>query len=413
MASGVEPPSGRRPRRSLLLVLIATAVSAASSFVILLVVAPALGPAGYASFSVYWGALFMVVGILFGVQQESTRAVSHGGEPFSESGGSSSLLRFAGVLGAAVLVLVVTTGLIWAGPLFGSSNADWAYPLAIAVASYVGVAALNGILAGSGQWGGFAAVPLIDGLLRLILVAIALWTGGDGTALAWAVAIPFPVSLVVIASARWAAVRSYSRVRESYRALASNASRTMVASTANAVLVNGFPVILSLLAGGDRAALGAVVLALTLTRAPILVPLTALQSMLIARFSAAPEKAPRLMVTVLIGLCVFTPAVGVVAGLWGESLLVELFGGGFAIEGALLTWLVIASGCLGVLTVTGARALAAGRHTAFATGWVLACVLAVAAVALTPGGIGFRTVVGLIVGPLIGAAWHLVFGRRP
>ncbi|KQQ68805.1 hypothetical protein ASF63_02110 [Microbacterium sp. Leaf320] len=388
-------------------------MSAASSFLILLVVAPALGPAGYASFSVYWGALFMVVGILFGVQQESTRAVSHKGESFPESGGSSSLLRFAGVLGAAVLVLVVTTGLIWAGPLFGSANAGWAYPLAIAVASYVGVAALNGILAGSGQWGGFAAVPLIDGLLRLILVAIALWTGADGTALAWAVAIPFPVSLLVVVSARWAAVRSYSRVRESYRALASNASRTMVASTANAVLVNGFPVILSLLAGGDRAALGAVVLALTLTRAPILVPLTALQSMLIARFSAAPEKAPRLMVTVLIGLCVFTPVVGVVAGLWGESLLVGLFGGGFAIEGALLTWLVIASGCLGVLTVTGARALAAGRHTAFATGWVLACVLAVAAVALTPGDIGFRTVVGLIVGPLIGAAWHLVFGRRP
>lgn len=56
--------------------MLATAVSAASSFLVLMLVAGALGPAAYAQFSVFWGALFMLIAMLFGVQQEATRGVS-------------------------------------------------------------------------------------------------------------------------------------------------------------------------------------------------------------------------------------------------------------------------------------------------------------------------------------------------
>lgn len=411
MASDLESAPGRGSNSSLLLVLGATAISAASSFVVLLIVAPALGPAGYASFSVYWAALFMAVGILFGVQQEATRAVSDLGHTSVRGVGGASLPRFAAVLSVALLVALVASGALWATSLFGEANAGWTFPLAIAVASYVGVAALNGLLAGSGHWAAFAAVPLIDGTLRLVLVAAALWAGSDGTALAWAVAIPFPVSLLIVGAARWRTVRAHSIVRESYRALSRNASRTIVASTANAVLVNGFPVVLSLVAGEDRAALGIVVLALTLTRAPILVPLTALQSMLIAKFSASPRNAHRLMSRVLLGLAVITPILAVVAGLWGAGALAWLFRD-FVTSGALLAWLVVASGCLGMLTVTGARVLAAGKHGVFASGWVLACALAIVVVTVMPGDVGTRAVVGLIAGPLAGAVYHVAFGLR-
>ncbi|MGP6171510.1 lipopolysaccharide biosynthesis protein [Microbacterium sp. A204] len=412
MSMGSVDSAGHRSRRSIFLVLFATVVSGASGFVTLLIVAPVVGPVGYASFSLYWSALFMVVGVLFGVQQETTRAVSGLGQDPTEKNSGASVIRFAGVLAAAVLLLTVLTSIFWAEPLFGSGNADWGIALAVGIASYVGVATLNGVLAGSGQWGGFAAIPIIDGVLRLVLVVIALWAGGDGAALAWAVALPFPVSVAAVAVARWSIVRSRSTVRESYRTFSLNASRTIVASTANAVLVTGFPVILSLVGSDDRAALGVVVLALTLARAPILVPLTVLQSMLIARFSASPATARRLMVTVLLGLAAVTPILAAVAGLWGEGVLVRLFGEDFAVSGALLAWLVVASGCLGLLTVTGARVLAAGRHNVFATGWVLACLLAIAAVVLTPGELGVRTVVGLVAGPLIGVVVHLAFRRR-
>lgn len=412
MSSSAESPSMQRPRRSILVVIAATVVSGASGFVTLLIVAPAVGPAGYASFSVYWAALFMVVGVLFGVQQETTRAVADVSVRGADSRGGSSVLRFAAMLGAVVFLLVAATSALWAGPLLGAGNAGWAWPLAVGAAAYVGVAALNGVLAGSGHWGGFAAVPLIDGMLRLALVAGALAMGADGTIIAWAVALPFPISLLIVGLARWSVVISRSVVRESYSAFGLNASRTIVASTSNAVLVTGFPLILALVGSDDRATLGAVILSLTLARAPILVPLTVLQSMLIARFSASPGTARKLMVSMMLLLAVLAPALAAIAGLWGEGVLVWLFGAEFAVPGPLLAWLVMASGCLGVLTVTGARVLAAGHHTVFAAGWAIACAISIAVVVIAPGDIGVRTVFGLVLGPLVGVAVHLTFGRR-
>ena len=401
-----------KSRRGLPLVLAATAISAASSFVILLIVAPALGPAGYASFSVFWAALFMLVGVLFGVQQEATRAVADA-VPADTTPRGASLARFAAVLGGGALVILGATGPLWAEPVFGAGHSAWAFPLAAAVASYVGVAAVNGILAGSANWGGFAAVPLIDGVSRLVLVGIVLLTGADTTALCWAVAIPFPLSLVVVALFWRTAIARRAVIGERYTRLTANVARTVVASAANAVLVNGFPVVLALFAGRDRAALGAVVLALTLTRAPILVPLTALQSMLITRFSASSRSASMRFALLVIGcLAVFTTVAALLAAFCGEPLLTWLFGDGFALDGLLLAFLVGASGCLGVLTVTGASVLAAKRHSVFAMGWVLACVIAVVLVAVFPGDIGTRTVVGLIGGPLIGAAWHAALGWK-
>lgn len=397
-----------KPTRSVLTVLVATAVSAVSSFVVLLIVAPALGPSGYAVFAVYWAALFMVVGVLFGVQQETTRAVAQIAAEEGPEPASTSPMRFAVVLGLGLLLVIGVTGWWWSIPLFGEGHQSWAIPLAIAVAAYVGVAALNGILAGRGAWGPFAAIPLIDGLLRLLLVALALWLDLGGTALAWAVAIPFPVSLIIVLCWKRRFVATHAAISGGYQRLAVNSSRTVLASAANALLVNGFPVVLSLFAGANQDALGAVVLALTLTRAPILVPLTALQSMLIARFSGDRAAVGRFMIVAIGGIAVVAGLIALVAGLWGESVLGWVFGEGFAIAGWLLAGLVLASGCLGVLTVTGAAALARERHNAFAAGWVVAALVAIVLVAVLPSEVGVRTIVALVSGPLIGAVWHLL-----
>lgn len=401
-----------RSSRSVLVVLVATAVSAVSSFLVLLIVAPALGPAGYAVFAVYWAALFMVVGVLFGVQQETTRAVAHLESTPGPSEATTSPMRFAGVLGVVLLLVIGATGWWWTRPLFGEGHEVWAIPLAIAVASYVGVTALNGILAGRGAWTPFAAIPLIDGLLRLLLVAIVLWLGWGGTALAWAVAIPFPVSLAVVLLWQRSFVKKNGAIAGGYKKLAVNSSRTVLASSANALLVNGFPVVLSIFAGADQDALGAVVLALTLTRAPILVPLTALQSMLIARFSGKRSSTNRFMVLVMVGIVVVAAVIALAVWLWGEAVLGWIFGGGFVVAGWLLAGLVFASGCLGLLTVTGAAALASQRHNGFAAGWVIAAVVAIALVAVLPFAVGERTVLALIVGPVLGAIWHLIALQR-
>ncbi|PRI10214.1 hypothetical protein [Leucobacter massiliensis] len=406
--------SAARTRSGLILVLAGTVVSAASSFIVLLIVAPALGPAGYAQFSVYWAALFMVVAVLFGVQQESTRAVAAApatDEDDPARGPLTSVLAFALVVAATLLVAVGASSPVWSEALFGPGAGGWGFPLALAVASYALVAATNGILAGSGRWGPFSLLAVIDGALRLALVALALALGLDGTALAWAVAIPFPVSLAIVVLGNRRVIRARAIVAGTPGRLAANTARTLAASVATAILINGFPVFLSLFGRTDAATLGAVILAVTLTRAPILVPLTALQSMLIARLSAVREGRGRLLAAVLGIVAALTGLVAAFVWLWGGPLLARFFGEGFVLSSATLAGLVAAAGALGVLTATGAAALARERHTAFAAGWLAAAVLALALLALLPLPLEARVVIALLAGPLLGAVVHLAVTR--
>lgn len=419
-ASGLGDAGGasRSAGRGLALVLGGTVLSAASSFIVLLIVAPALGPEGYASFSVYWGALFMLVAVLFGVQQETTRGVAarlaphsaapHSGVPRSGTARSTSTLAYAAVIAATLLVVIAGSGSLWSERLFGSGAGSWAIPLAVAVAAYVVVAAVNGILAGTETWGPFALLAVIDAVLRLAFVGVVLIGDWGGTALAWAVALPFPLSLAVVFLLRRTHLLAHARVAESRGQLTANIGRTVAASIATAVLINGFPVVLSLVGGADQAELGAVVLAVTLTRAPILVPLTALQSMLISRFSGAPAGRMKLLLVVVAVIAALTALVVMFVWAWGGPLLAMFFGDGFVLAPAILAALVAAAGCLGVVTATGAAVLSTGNHTMFAVGWITAAVIAVVAVAIPFAGLGERVALALVVGPLIGAALHAI-----
>ena len=89
------------------------------------------------------------------------------------------------------------------------------------------------------------------------------------------------------------------------------AAHSIAAAGASAILVMGFPVLLKATSGDLGAAGGVVILAVTLTRAPLLVPLTAMQGNLIAHF--VDQRAERLRALV-------APA-AVVAGLGAVGVL--------------------------------------------------------------------------------------------
>lgn len=397
-----------------------TVVSAASSFIILLVVARVLGAAGYAPFAVYWSALFMVVAVLFGVQQESTRGVSaaaaaerhraateQGDGPANPArSGSVSVLRFSLVLGAALLLLIALSSPLWARQLLGPGTEAWGVPLAVAIGAYAVVAATNGILAGSGTWGPFALLALLDGVIRLVLIGIVLGFGIGGDALAWAVALPFPISLGIVLFGNLRAITSRSRIPGTATTLSQNVARTIAASVAAAVLINGFPVFITAFARTDQEELGRVILAVTLTRAPILVPLTALQSMLIARFAGLRHGRGRFLTILVLGIGAAAGVLALAAWLWGAPLLRVFFGENFVLAPLTLAGLVAAAGCLGILTATGSAVLAASRHTLFAAGWLLAAAISVALLAAPLGSLELRVVVALVVGPLVGAVVH-------
>src|SRR5581483_1767337 len=108
------------------------------------------------------------------------------------------------------------------------------------------------------------------------------------------------------------------------------------ADGASAILVMGFPVLLKATSGDLGATGGVVILAVTLTRAPLLVPLTAMQGNLIAHFVDQRSERMRAL-TGPFAFVVCLGAVGVTAAyLAGPWLLRVGFGAGYRGDGGVL-----------------------------------------------------------------------------
>jgi O-antigen/teichoic acid export membrane protein len=184
------------------------------------------------------------------------------------------------------------------------------------------------------------------------------------------------------------------------------AAHSIAAAGASAILVMGFPVLLKATSGDLGAAGGVVILAVTLTRAPLLVPLTAMQGNLIAHF--VDQRTERLRALLAPALAVVAlGAVGVVAaGTLGPWLLRVAFGEEYRAGGGLLAWLTTAAIAIALLTLTGAAAVAAALHRAYAAGWISATVASMLLL-LLPVGLETRTVIALLCGPIVGIAVHL------
>lgn len=394
---------GRPVSVSLLLILGGTAVSGIAGYVVTWLVYRVEGAGVYGVFSVLWSALFLVVGVLFGIQQEATRAVASRDPAVP---GRTSLWSVGVALSVAVALVVLATSVLWAPGSLGSES-RLVVVVAIGAALDGLVVVASGVAAGSGWWWRLALLLAVDGSLRVAGVGAVLAAGGGIDALAVAVVAPFLFSvLLVVATAPRGFARN-ARVAETVKRLIANCGRTMLAAAATAVLINGFPLILSYFSGADdRAHFGSLILAITLTRAPVLVPLTALSSFLVARFARRPEailgRATRLLLLVAGTGAVLALA----AALWGRAVLQPIFGAGFDIGGPALGALVAAAVLIGELFVSGAAVLALHRHGAYAVGWVIASVVTVAAL-FVPLELTTRAAVALIVGPLVGLAVHV------
>ncbi|MCB1287578.1 MAG: hypothetical protein KDB47_07775, partial [Mycobacterium sp.] len=184
------------------------------------------------------------------------------------------------------------------------------------------------------------------------------------------------------------------------------AAHSIAAAGASAVLVMGFPVLLKATSGELGAAGGVVILAVTLTRAPLLVPLTAMQGNLIAYF--VDHRSTRLRALLApAGIVATIGGIGVVgAALIGPWLMRVAFGPEYRTSGVLLAWLTVAAVSIALLTLTGAATVASALHRAYSIGWVGATVAAALLLTL-PLSLESRTVIALMCGPLVGIGVHL------
>jgi O-antigen/teichoic acid export membrane protein len=391
-------------------------LSALCGYAVLYLAARNLDPAGFSVFGVFWGAFGLVGGAAYGLLQEATREVRGARSLAIADGPQTHPMRIATGLGVAAAVLMGGSAPLWAGHVFAE-----AVPLSVALlsaglAGFCIHATLLGMLAGVGRWAEYGVLMVADAGTR-VAIAVATYIAGWGVVgFLWATvggAAAWLLLLLVSPAARAAAKLQTPGDTATFLR---GASHSIAAAGASAVLVMGFPVLLKTTSGDLGAEGGVVILAVTLTRAPLLVPLTAMQGNLIAYFvdhrsgagSAGewwPRLRPLLMPAVIIaGL----GGLGVVAaGILGPWILRTVFGADYAAGGALLAWLTAAAASIALLTLTGAATVAAALHRSYSAGWVGATVASTALLTL-PLELETRTVVALLCGPLVGILVHLM-----
>jgi O-antigen/teichoic acid export membrane protein len=386
----------------------ATALSALCGYAVIYLAARDLAPSGFSVFGVFWGAFGLVTGAANGLLQEATREVrstSYIDELASTR--RTHPMRVAGMVGVVAAVVIAGSAPLWSGRVFVEERWLSVGLLSVGLAGFCLHATLLGMLAGTNQWTHYGALMVTDALFRVTVAAATFMIGWGLTGFLWATvagAVAWLIMLVASPTAR-AAARLLTPTGTA--TFLRGAAHSITAAGASAILVMGFPVLLKLTSSQLGAQGGVVILAVTLTRAPLLVPLTAMQGNLIAHF--VDERTDRLRALIApAGIIGGIGAVGVLfAGVVGPWLLRVAFGPQYDAGSALLAWLTAAAVAIAMLTLTGAAAVAAALHRAYSLGWVGATV-ASGLLLLLPLPLQTRTVVALLCGPLVGIGVHLV-----
>ena len=406
----VSATAGPVARGSVARVGLATAITAVCGYVVLYLAARRLEPTGFSVFGVFWGAFGLVTGAANGLLQESTREVralqSGTAELRPDPGTRTRPMWVAAGVGVVAAVVIAGTSPLWAPHVFATQRPLSVALLSFGLAGFCLHATLLGMLAGDGRWSLYGSLMVTDAVIRVVFATAAFLLGWGLVGFLWATVAGAVAWGLVLAGSATARTVARLRTAGGVSGFLRGAGHSIAAAGASAVLVMGFPVLLKATSGELGAAGGVVILAVTLTRAPLLVPMTAMQGNLIAYF--VDHRSARLRALLapaaVIGVL---GAIGVVAAyLIGPWLLRAAFGAEYRTSGTLLAWLTAAAASIALLTLTGAATVAAALHRAYSIGWVGATAAATALLCL-PLGLQTRTVIALLCGPLVGIAVHL------
>ncbi|TFD82677.1 hypothetical protein [Cryobacterium fucosi] len=395
---------------------VATVLVAGGGYIVLVLVARILGPDRYLDFSVFWAALYLGVGGIFGVQQETTRSVKTGllgpGENGTRRGANA--VRSGLAVGAVVAVLVAASSPFWAGQIFGAAAWQYVALVVLGILLYSGHAATVGALAGRNSWSNYSYLIVAESVARLCLVGVVAVLASSVLGFAFASTLAMATWLLFLLAEPFR-LAAGSRLDAGFATSVGRTLQSVVASTASAIIVTGFPLLLAVFVRGeDPDDLARIILVVTLTRAPILVPLNAFLGMIVSSFVDRREQTLRTVLRPMLWVFVLSLVLGIVAVLIGRQLLIFIFGQAYDMDALFIGGATVAAGFVGVISISGAAALARGHHRAYTGGWLLAALITAVTLSL-PIHITERVLLALLVGPIVGTmvhVWALARGRR-
>jgi O-antigen/teichoic acid export membrane protein len=316
-------------------------------------------------------------------------------------------LRVAALVGVVAAVVIAGSSQWWSGRVFVEERWLSVGLLGVGLIGFCLHTTLMGMLAGTNRWGQYGALMVTDVVIRVAVAAATFLIGWGLVGYLWATVAGSAAWLIMLVASPTARAAARLLTPGNTATFLRGAAHSITAAGASAILVMGFPVLLKMTSNQLGAQGGVIILAVMLTRAPLLVPLTAMQGNLVAHFVDQRNDRIRALIApaAIVG---GIGAVGVVAaGLVGPWLMRVVVGPQYQASGALLAWLTAAAVSIAMLTLTGAAAVAAALHRAYALGWVGATV-ASGLLLLLPLPLPTRTVIGLLCGPLVGIVVHLL-----
>lgn len=182
---------------------------------------------------------------------------------------------------------------------------------------------------------------------------------------------------------------------------------SLISAAVSAALLVSFPLLVKMTTSDQNYKLAApLLLAISLTRAPIMLPLQASQGLTINTVIRARHEGLKSLGRP-IALVMIAGIIGAaLAALVGPRIMTLLFGHEYYVQPWVMGALTLAAAVIGLLTLTGTGLLAMGQHRAYAIGWVVATVTAVVCLAL-PFSVEVRCVLSLLTGPILGIVVHL------
>ena len=429
--------SGTVTRYQSLALLGSSLLAAVSTLLVTMIAQRALNGSELTEFLLFWAALFTVTGIITGIQPEITRAVgtartravadralanraASGGAASAEGSApqGARVVTVTAALGAIAGALVLVSSPLWAGQQIPHSAAVGVTVMAVGVFLYALQATMSGVTAGEDRWYLFAAVGGLESAGRLILMLAAALMIPSLAGLEVATVVPMGLWLIlafVTVSGRrlWVARADVPAGR-----LITNILWSFLSSAAAAVLMMGFPNVLkaSGAAESEPVVLGTLILAISITRSPIMIPLQAFQGVAVSAFLKQRHRPVAAFIKPAAAV-VAVGAVGALAAYLLGPLLFRLIyppaaGAESAYEaaasGITLGALVFASALLALMTLSGNMALAVNQHRIYLAGWVVAAAVTLSLAFLVPAPLVPRAIVALAVGPVCGFVVHMV-----
>ncbi|MFZ0907157.1 MAG: hypothetical protein WAN71_25450, partial [Mycobacterium sp.] len=278
--AGIGASASPIARGSVARVGTATVLTALCGYAVVYLAARDLAPAGFSVFAVFWGAFGLVTGAANGLLQETTREVRAAGyESRAEvvPGRRTHPMRVAGMVGIGAAAVIAGGSPLWSTRVFAEAHWLSVGLLSVGLAGFCLHATLLGMLAGANHWTQYGALMVTDAVIR-VAVAVATFVIGWGlVGFLWATVAGAVAWLVMMVASPTTRAAARLLTPGGTATFLRGAAHSITAAGASAILVMGFPVLLKATSNQLGAEGGVVILAVTLTRAPLLVPLTAMQ----------------------------------------------------------------------------------------------------------------------------------------